>query len=519
VLDGAELPVAYHVLYRSDTPGWGEVLPFGGGAPLEPGCDEPDFNSLLPLDGGRAALVTHFECVPGSTWVSALDQAADGALTVTSAAPVNWDALGGVWFPCSGQASPWGTHLGSEEYEPDARGHQADGTLSVDPYGAWTGLLTLYAADPTAANPYRYGWATEIGVDRATAASTPHKRYALGRFSHELSFVLPDQRTVYQSDDGSAVGWFLFVADAAGDLTSGALYAARFGPGAAVGWVPLGRATEAEVDGWIALRPRFSELFDAVTPDAAHTCPADYRYVHTSNGRECLKLAAPSDRFPEPGRVASRLETRRYAAWLGASTELEKAEGVTYDPATGRVYLAVSTVAGRAVAEPGEPVDHLALPPNRCGVVLGFDTAARLLDTEGHEIPSDHVGAGFTEVLAGTPAGESACDDAGIANPDNLTFLPDYQLLMVAEDTKRHEHAFLWAYDVRTGVGARIAAAPPHGEVTGIHWIPHLGGFGYLTLTFQHPWAELAPGQVTPPWVTPDDQRAFTGFLGPFPLR
>lgn len=26
---------------------------------------------------------------------------------------------GGLWTPCAGSVTPWNTHIGSEEYEPD----------------------------------------------------------------------------------------------------------------------------------------------------------------------------------------------------------------------------------------------------------------------------------------------------------------------------------------------------------------------------------------------------------------
>lgn len=44
-----------------------------------------------------------------------------GVLSVKSSTPVDFSAWGGVWVPCAGSFSPWGTHLGGEEYEPDAR--------------------------------------------------------------------------------------------------------------------------------------------------------------------------------------------------------------------------------------------------------------------------------------------------------------------------------------------------------------------------------------------------------------
>jgi hypothetical protein len=47
---------------------------------------------------------------------------ATGSLTV-----VDWSAYKGIWFPCAGITSPWQSHVGSEEYPPDAR------TLQVCP--------------------------------------------------------------------------------------------------------------------------------------------------------------------------------------------------------------------------------------------------------------------------------------------------------------------------------------------------------------------------------------------------
>ena len=40
-------------------------------------------------------------------------------LSVISQTPTNWSDWGGLWTPCAGSVSPWNTHLGSEEYEPN----------------------------------------------------------------------------------------------------------------------------------------------------------------------------------------------------------------------------------------------------------------------------------------------------------------------------------------------------------------------------------------------------------------
>jgi hypothetical protein len=41
--------------------------------------------------------------------------------SVTEMGVVDFSATGGIWTPCAGSVSPWNTHLGSEEYEPNAR--------------------------------------------------------------------------------------------------------------------------------------------------------------------------------------------------------------------------------------------------------------------------------------------------------------------------------------------------------------------------------------------------------------
>ncbi|MCB9683452.1 MAG: DUF839 domain-containing protein [Alphaproteobacteria bacterium] len=525
MLGGTELDVSYHTLFRTGDGGFGEMFSETG-ADLGEVCSDQDFDSLI-VAGGKPWLVSHFECVPGAIWVTPLDQAADGALSPGGEPrPVDWSAWGGVWFPCSGQVSPWGTHLGSEEYEPDARQWRPDGTLTRDLYGAWKDF-SRYLTDPAAGSPYRYGWPLELAIDDQ-GTPVPAKRYAMGRFSHELSYVLPDRRTVYQSDDGTAVGLFMFVADEAGALDAGTLYAARFtteGERARTEWVSLGHATQAEIAALVERKPLFSEIFEVAEPAADHTCAEGFTFVDHGYGRECLKLAAPSERVPDPALAASRLESRRYAAMLGATTELEKTEGITFDPDSGTVFLSVSTIRGRMLAEPDAPQDGLRFEENRCGAVWGGTSGAGVVDTSGAPIASEHVIGSMGTVTKGTPLAEidalgNGCDTGGIANPDNLTFLPGHHLLMVAEDTKwgkGHVNAVLWAVDVRDGSKQRLLVAPPGGEVTGIHWIPDLLGHGYLTTVVQHPWSEMPKDQPVPDGITDEDRRAFTGYFGPFP--
>ncbi|WP_435156163.1 alkaline phosphatase PhoX [Haladaptatus sp. DFWS20] len=75
-------------------------------------------------------------------------------------------------------------------------------------------------------NAYRYGFIVEI-EDPTGADMTPFKHYSMGRFSHENAVFMPDRKPVYMSNDGTGTVFFKFVADRAGDLSVGTLYAAK----------------------------------------------------------------------------------------------------------------------------------------------------------------------------------------------------------------------------------------------------------------------------------------------------
>lgn len=37
-----------------------------------------------------------------------------GILTPKNVTHIDWSKYGGIWTPCAGSTSPWGTHLGGE---------------------------------------------------------------------------------------------------------------------------------------------------------------------------------------------------------------------------------------------------------------------------------------------------------------------------------------------------------------------------------------------------------------------
>ena len=90
-------------------------------------------------------------------------------------------------------------------------------------------------------------------------------------------------------------------------------------PALGVAWIKLGRATDAEVKA-LADTKKLADIMDVKIVD-----PADATYTKIFNlGRaEWVKLV------PGMEKAAAFLESRRYAALLGASTVFSKFEGVS----------------------------------------------------------------------------------------------------------------------------------------------------------------------------------------------
>jgi secreted PhoX family phosphatase len=61
--------------------------------------------------------------------------------------------------------------------------------------------------DASKANPYHYGHMPEVTVN-ADGTGTIKKHYCMGRISHELVQVMPDNRTVLMGDDATNSGYF-----------------------------------------------------------------------------------------------------------------------------------------------------------------------------------------------------------------------------------------------------------------------------------------------------------------------
>lgn len=529
MMDGVEVPLAYHVIARSgDVHGEGTFAQMidRDGKPLMAGdttkiSNSADFTSLLPV-GGKLFSITHFEDNPAGMYLSELAQDADGNLSMTSTKPLSFAGLGGLWLPCAGSVSPWNTHLGSEEYPDDARAFEAaatvdalsDDAIGMAPYFGLDAASMTVDAFKAAYNPYNYGFVNEISVAESGDA-TIVKHYAMGRVAVELPWVMPDQKTVYITDDGSNTGLFMFQADTAGDLTAGNLYAAKWvqtsdvnGGAANLEWVDLGHADQASVQAGMEKGVSFSDMFEVAEFNADGSCPEGFASSNAGGAAECLKIKAGME------MLASRLETRRVASMMGATTEFRKMEGLAFSPEKNALFLAMSEVS-KGMTDADEKADKggrndVRVPKNACGVVyeLALDAAFKATTMTGL-IAGKPMEYGADSAYAG-----GTCDIDGIANPDNLSFIPGYNTLLIGEDTgSGHQNDAVWAMDLAKGDLVRIMTTPYGSEATSVDWYSNVNGHAYLMTVVQHPYGESDQDKLQDPM----DARAYVGYLGPFP--
>lgn len=491
--------------------------------------DAPDGNSLMVIPGMRAAkpwknralaLVTQYEYrglttglpdlepgddywskLPATMSLAMIDQdKRSGGLQVTDYDNISFADMNGLWIPCAASLSPWNTHLGSEEYEPDAKTREGIEAASDTQDGTDINSFSHYffgtgtPEDSNTANAYHYGLVPEITVKRkGTTAVEMH--YALGRFARELADVQPDGTTVYMGDDGGYTGLFMFVADRRGDLSRGTLYAGKWnqtspdgtdGGEADLSWIKLGHGSDVEIKALVDGGIIFSDIFEV-----SNTDPGDVSYtkVQTYMGTEWLKLK------PGMEKAAAFLETRRYAALLGATTEFNKMEGVTHNAADNKAYIVMSRVENGMSDTSGD----IKLAKNKGGAVYELALKGWVRDSDGKFIRSRYVAtrmASIPELLGSYDNDPTTNPDATYGNycpqnkvcdGDNLKYSAGMRTLFIGEDTGYRNNNYVWAYNVDTRKLSRILSVPMGAEATGLQAVDDYNGFAYIMSNFQHP--------------------------------
>jgi len=482
-------------------------------------AETPDANSLLIVDG-NLWLVSHLEYdnllsngvqasrqpdwygrAPTGMILTGLTQADNGALSVKSQRPIDFSSVNGTWINCFGSQTPWNTHLGSEE-DYDLQYNPMTSSYSTTAAGV-KAMTELYFKNNKIANPYDYGWIPEVTV-KADGSTTVVKHYAMGRGTWEQAYVMADSKTALMGDDGGHVGMIMFVADKAKQLSAGTLYAAKWNQtsGAGAGeanltWYKLGHATNAEIRAIIDGGATFNTIWDAVAPttaaDGSKTCAAGYTRLRAgSSSDECLMLK------PGMEKAAAFLETRRYATYLGATTEWNKMEGIAFNARDNKAYMAMSYIDGSMKADASAPADHIQVAKLNAGGTYTLDMAGGQVTANGGEaINSAHVptkmymeaglmGEDITKDALGNTANVNK-----IANTDNVFFSEKMRTLFIGEDSGTHVNNYVWAYNVDTKKLTRIMSAVAGAENTGLQVLDNVNGKGaYIMGNTQH-WAEV----------------------------
>lgn len=466
-------------------------------------AETPDANSLLKV-GDSIYLVSHLEYdwitdeagtrstsrKPMGMILTKMEQdSTTGKLTPIDQKPISFANVDGLWIPCFGSQTPWNTHLGSEEdydlqYNPISKSYtKTEAGLKA--------LNDLYFKEADKANPYHYGFLPEVTINEDGSYEVV-KHYSMGRGTWEMAKVMPDQRTAYYGDDGTNVALFMYVADKAADLTAGTLYAAKVEQtGSYTGdftWVKLGHATDTEVK-TLADTHEFGDIFNNVAFDTvSETCPTDYTRIRAgSTTDECLSVIAGKE------QAAAFLETRRYAALMGATVEFNKMEGIAINDADKKLYMAISYL-DKGMLDQGLPteMEHLKMQKINAGATFTLPMTPGQNDTYGTLIESDYVVTSMhlEDKLRGrditADAFGNVADPDYIANTDNVFFSEKMRTVFVGEDSGTHVNNFVWAYNVDTKKLTRILSLVSGAEATGLQVVDDMNGHAYIMSNSQH---------------------------------
>jgi uncharacterized protein len=467
--------------------------------------DAPDGSSLLSLPnasvpgvkGKPVFAVVQFEYttknqkgdstygqLPSPIAVLTLDQdQTTGKLSLVKYHNVDMSSAHGLWITCGASLSPWGTHLSSEEYEPDA--------FTASTNAQFKAYSKNVFGSETTAKAYHYGHLPEVTVNPDGTGSVK-KHYCLGRISHELIQVMPDNRTALMGDDYTNGGLFMFVADKEKDLSAGTLYVAKVGTGfsidpAAAGaeltWIKLGHATSAEIE-TLANTIAPTDIMDVKFADPLD---ASYTKIFADGVAQWVKLV------PGMEKAAAFLETHRYANLVGASMAFTKMEGTTVNAKDKVAYSALANIQDSMVkngkawrAEMNVSLDKLL----KAGGVLAHSMVGGKKDTGGTAINSDWVPFSTKALIVGEDIAADALGNTAnpdkIASPDNIKFSEKMRTLFIGEDSGNHVNNFLWAYNVDTKKLSRILSTPAGAECTGLHAVDEINGWTYIMSNFQH---------------------------------
>ena len=478
--------------------------------------DMPDGNSLISV-GEKHYVITHMEERPGALYKTEV-RVKEGLLKAFNTEAIDLSKIKGTIINCASSKTAYGSHLGGEEdyalnsiyadlHSPfyidcalDGLGSDIEGKMnyfclyveSMQKYLGDTAIDKKNGYNGDTFSPYHYGHIVEV-QPQSDGTTRYAKHYVTGKYTPELAIMMPDGKTIYMTDDGTAKGLWKFVSDSKisefEEEWEGTLYAAKLkqlssqnGGKFAVFWIALGHAKDSDIEAMIASKMKITDIFDIYKADENGTCPKGTK-IYEDSLIECLSLKEGKE------KEAAFLESRKYAALKGATMEFRKEEGLTYDADKNLLYISMSQLSKSMEDnyKKQEPMNDIRLPKNACGAVYAL------------HLDSAYSGNSMEALVLGKPLKENepyaeawSCHPDAIANPDNIKYIGHHTLL-IAEDTTRHVNNMTWAYNTQTKRLTRIASLPIGAEVTGLDTgiVDHKG---ILLLNIQHPFTDNPEG-------------------------
>ncbi|MEL6372416.1 MAG: hypothetical protein AAFR04_00430 [Pseudomonadota bacterium] len=418
-----------------------------------------------------------------------------GPLAASRTRVLSRKPLGAARFAQGGTRTPWDSFLGATRV---AAARRASAVASA------------------AAFPY------ELAVRRFKTA-TITRRLALGRHGPAHMVVMPDRRTVYVSKMTGQRDLFMFLADRAGDLSSGHLYAATRGAKATTGtslaqpllWRPLGRTDDRAVAAALRSTRAQTQLFQVedVAPNAP--CPADMLRAPAAMLARLQALSgtraqAPcfALRNPKTATIAARLAPSFAARLSRAPRAFGSSGALAFVARTSQLLMAAKVLPAQFTA------DQQA---NACGGLLALDVAA------DPAIGSSYVAKRVRVLITGkasAPLGgkRNRCAQDQIAAPVALAARAESNVVMIGEGgIDGHEVDALWAFNLGTGELVRVMTLPSGANFGPLSWWADAAGRPYLLTTIAHPFGEdVAARGIEAPSDDPWQRASQIGLLGPF---
>lgn len=475
-------------------------------------------------------MLSHFESRVGQLYITELSQDdSTGELGYIETWPLFMPELVDESFhfvsnPCSGAVTPWNTFLSSQEYPVDWKWLKVENLTTTDIceedwFGdKWSGYPHFPDDNPSTVHRfygetcddtknlevlkkefvemyqsnYWNGVFLETTVNgRGDFTVTPH--YSMGRVSGERAIIMPDNKTVYITEDYYTQNFYKFIATTPGDLSAGELFASKItqtggsDPSKAklsIEWRSLGTANDNLFTPEVINTYTTEDFFDLASPNKNGTCTqtVDKKYVAFTSGNvvtsnsECIHLKVEVSANSKLSMFASRLETQRYTAWVEGTQEFSKVEGITFDTdRKDRMWISASDVyKGMLDGDPSDSEDwdycgtnDIQLDENERGCVFRM-----MLDDEWN-----------VDLMEAEICGEPN----GPFNPDNIGYVDGHEALIFCEDTSDRTTNFAWIYDDEKKSTTPFLQGVDGAEFAGgYHY--KIRDWHYLILSVQHPY-------------------------------